>query len=146
MKTLTIREVILDELHWPRNFLSPSGDIVRIDTGKWRGERATGFNPFFRWQRLLNSDAFLPVEQVLPLGCLIQFNPRLSDNREFIGLVEPTVDRSFPFGEWLGTHGAPLNYRQDFYFGVSYTKSSWVCSYISLTFIHDVSIKTAKFD
>lgn len=123
MKTLTIREVLLDELNWPRKFLSPSGEIARLDFDKWRGEKVTGFKPFCRWQRLLNPSAFLPIVRVLPIGCLIKFDQRLSDNKEFCGLVDPTAYRSFPFGEWLRTHAALLYYPKGFSFGASYNES-----------------------
>ena len=136
MHAMTIREVLLDECRWPRKFLSPSGEIARIDLRK--GQRKSVFVPFSFWQRLMSPSAVLPLDRILPTGALLRYDDRLIDNREFVGLVEPTVDRSFPFGEWMETHTSRRMDRQ-FYFQAHFDGRHWLCSYIVLTFLNDVS-------
>jgi len=149
MREMTIREVLLDECMWPRKFLSPSGEIARFDRGEFLGEKTCGFVPFRRWQRIFSPGSFLPVDRVLPIGCQIQFDQRLSGNHEFTGLVEPTACSQFPFGEWLITSNSlehMISHGSGYYFIVSLGEKHWTCSSIALTFLHDVSIRSSAFD
>lgn len=145
MRGMTIRDVLLDECRWPRKFLSPSGEIARIDLRKIGGQRKSGFVPFSLWQRLTSPGAVLPLDRLLPVGALLRFDDRLIDNREFIGLVEPTADHSFPFGEWMNTSpvselsGMMFGVDPRLYFQAKFEGREWLCSYIVLTFLHDVS-------
>jgi len=145
MKEITIRDVLVHELDWPLKFLSPSREIARLDFGYSNGQRVAGFKPFCRWQRFRNRSAFLPIDRILPKGCQIRFAPRLSGNLEFIGLVEPTADQSFPFGEWFQTSSSML-IDERLYYHAHHKRGSWLCSNITLTFLLDVSIKTVAFD
>ncbi len=149
MREMTIREVLLGECMWPRKFLSPSGEIARFDRGEFLGKKTCGFVPFGRWQRIFNPGSFLPVDRVLPIGCQIRFDQRLSGNHEFTGLVEPTAGSQFPFGEWLITSNS-LEYTvllgSGHYFVINLGKNFWTCSSLVLTFLHDVSIRSRAFD
>jgi len=147
---MTISEVLLDGYGWPQKFLSPSGEIARYDVGEWQGSKTCGFRPFSFWQRILNSDSFLPFDLVLPIGCKIRFDSKLRGDPEFIGFLEPMAHYSFPFDEWLETSSPALlseyNTGEGFYFMVRFNKKTWACSYPVLTFLHDVSICTSRFD
>jgi hypothetical protein len=145
--THILQTILLHRERWPSKFLSRDLRIARIDLSKGRAILV----PFRRLQRWLNPRAQLDIGRLIAPGKQIKFDPILSKDRSFGGLIE--VDRmlrlpakrdslfyaliGFPFGEFLRI--SELN-AFDFIVESAADGNRWQVSHIALTHLTEIEI------
>ena len=153
MKVLQIREELYRQ-GWPRRYLRWDERAAKID----HKNNTTGFIPWKRRHQIF-SRPFLPVDLIISKGMEISFSNVLSGDRMFYGLAEmfltssyepthvrgrrmfvgPTIlSEDFPFEKWLTIEDIG---------GYDYIirgKNYWKMSYITLTYITELTIRESS--